>query len=285
MVVVIAVDEGRVVALDRATGAQRWQHDASNVHASAFGDDVIAIVTASGTLEVLDAADGTNRWTASVSLVGRLVSARVWVAAGRVVAAWTDHSGSHLRAFDRAAGSPIWADDAPDFASMPAVHDGYVVFAANVRRDGRRHVVAEVRSLAVGDGGTRWSRELRRTRGYWAAVSAASGGSAVAVVDLDGRVTALDARTGTVRWRRATGRRQYQADPLIVGGVFAMTTYGSGLTALGITDGAVVENDEPGVVQTLVTIEASAAAGDRLYLLVRSGNGDGGVWMLRPAAA
>lgn len=282
---VVASNRARLVALNRRSGAWRWEHPSTEVRASAIGDGFVATIAATGGLELLDATSGATRWSGDVGVVGDLVKARVWLVAGRVVAAWADDVGSHLRGVDQASGAPVWADDAPHFASMPAVRNGEsVVFAANERRDQRKRVVARVRSLSVIDGVERWSREIRGRWGYWAAVDTAESGWNVAVVDLDGRVTMFDGRTGTVRWRRATHRRQYEASPKILGGAFVLTTYGTGLTALGVTRGSVVDNDEPGVVQTLVTIEASAAVGDRLYLLIRYRRGDGGVWMLHPEA-
>src|SRR5205085_5579083 len=175
-------------------------------------------------------------------------------------------------------GAPTWRNDAPHFGSAPTLTDEAVVFAANLRKE-RGAIVARVRSLSVLDGSQRWARDVRGRSPYVTSVATAADERGVAVVDLDGRVTMLDARRGRLRWRRATDRRQYEAIPVVVGGTFVLPTYGTGLTALGVRRGDVVENDEPGVVQTQVTIEATAAAGDRLYVLVQYGNGDGGVWM------
>jgi len=64
--------------------------------------------------------------------------------------------------------------------------------------------------------------------------------------------------------------------------VVAITTYGTGLTALVRSDGSSVVNSIPGPVQYAFTIEASAAAGGRLYLLVQGHDGRAQVWALGP---
>jgi outer membrane protein assembly factor BamB len=281
---VVVVAGASLEAVDRTSGQRLWVLARPEVNATAVDDGAVAALLADGELDVVDAHTGAARWTARIPVVGNLMRPRLWVGSNRVVATWGDtHTGSHVRVYDESTGVVVWSDDALHFSSAPVVSDdGFMTFAVNDRQDRRKRVVSRVRRLAIVDGSERWSTELRGRQSYWAEIDAAADRESVAVVDLDGRVTLLDASTGRVRWRRSTGRRQFSARPLIIGRAFVLPTYGTGLTALGVARGDEVHNDEPGVVQTAVTIEAAAVADGRLYLLAASGRGAGSVWMLRP---
>jgi len=70
-----------------------------------------------------------------------------------------------------------------------------------------------------------------------------------------------------------------------LGSVVAMATYGTGLTVLSAADGRAVAAEGVEDDQIAMTIEATAAAADRLYLLVHWPWGDPEVWMLRAGPA
>jgi outer membrane protein assembly factor BamB len=288
--VVIPVDRDRLVALDRVTGAHRWEHEAPGADTVAVGTDVsgrtvVALVTTSGVLDVLDGATGTSTWSVQLEFDERVVEIRPFVSRDRVLAAWADRHGSHVRAFAAQDGVAAWSDDAPGFASMPIVEEASAYSAVNERLDRDKRVVARVQSVDVSDGTERWSRRLRTRFGFWAAVGTAASDEAVAVVDLNGRVTMLEAATGKVRWRTATQRRQFEATPYVVDDVFAMPTYGTGLAVLSAADGRAVATEHPGSVETAMTIAASTAVADRLYLALAWSWGDAEVWMLQAGPA
>jgi outer membrane protein assembly factor BamB len=287
--VVLSVDRSRFVALDRVTGAHRWTYDAPDARGSSIGTGpdgpIVATVTIGGSVAVLEGSTGVPRWDVDVSVADGAVAFRSFVSAERVLVAWADTAGSHVRAFVAGDGALAWSRDAPNFASMPVVDGDSVFFAENERRDQADRFVSRVRSLSVIDGTERWSSGLRSRWPFWAALATAASEEFVAVVDLNGRITVLDTTTGQERWHVPTRLRQYEGAAHIVNGVFAMPTYGTGLTVLSAGDGSAVEVDDVGEVQTGMTIAGTAAVGDRLYLLVGWSWGDAEVWMLQAGPA
>lgn len=288
-VVALSVGGDAVVALDRATGSRRWAVAVADIETLAIGTadnrERVVVVTRTGVLTVLDAANGVASWGAPFGANGEVVRARAFVSAGRVLLAWTDQAGAHVRAFSTTDGTPVWGDDAPNLFSMPVVDAGRLFFAANERLDRKKRVIARVRSLAVTDGTELWSRAVRGRFGYWSGTLTAANEEVVSLVDLNGRVTVLDATTGDVWWRRATGQRQLEAEPHVLGTVVAMSTYGTGVTALTAAEGVVVTPEDVEEGSTAMTIQATGAAGDRLYLLVEWPWGDPEVWMLQAGPA
>ena len=286
--VVVPVNYETFVALDRATGAPRWTHRAPRAHEASIGVDasahlIVATISSTGRLELLDGSTGAVRWSAVLPPDDDTFAQRSWIVASRVVAAWGGASALHIRAFDAVDGRLVWSRDAAKTSTLPAVNSSSVVLAENTKFIGKRRVIARVRSLDVNTGTERWSRRVRGP--FWPHFETAADDVDVAVVGEEGRVTLLDAATGRVRWRQATKRLQLEVSPRLFGEVVAITTYGTGLAALARADGSLLANSQPGPVQYSVTIEASAAAGDRLYLLVQGSEGQAQVWALGPLVA
>lgn len=286
--VVVPSDYESFVALDRATGARRWVHPAqhaqwANIGIDATGHPIVTALTALGRLDVLDGLTGALRWTVALPFDHNTLTARAWVVEGRVVVAWGSVYNLKVRAFDAGDGRLMWTADAPISATLPAVNADSVVFAENVKRVGKYGMISRVRSIDAATGATRWSRRVHGA--FWPRFDVAADAAGVAVVDARGTITLLDANTGRIRWRRATKRRQLEVSPRLLGQVVAITTYGTGLQALSRSDGSALANAMPGPVQYSATIEASAVAGDRLYLVVQSYDGQAQVWALSPVFA
>lgn len=278
--VVVTVDPGRVVAMDRSTGETRWTGAVREAALVAMDDGSApscAVLGFDGTLAVLDGRDGSIRWGITLAFGEQAVPVRVDVASHRVVATWADAGGSHVRVLDVDTGKQLWGVDAPDFTAIPATTPHAVVLAENVT-DGRRVLAVRVRRLDLTTGVQRWAARLPGAV-MPDDLMAADGNGAVGV-DLRGTLTALDLDTGATRWQRRTRRPQLVAAPLLVGDAVAMLTYGTGLVVLDRADGSLRPNDTPGAVQTRVTLEAAASGGGRLYLLARRSRGAGEVWML-----
>jgi outer membrane protein assembly factor BamB len=283
--VVVPVNDEAFVALERSTGARRWTRSVPQARVAGIGRDaagasIVATMTATGQLDLLDGATGMVRWTSMLPVRSDAFAERVWLTQGRVIAAWGGVRDMLVAARDVHDGRTIWAEAAANTATLPAVSSDSVVFAENVKFIGKHRVIGRVRSLDVVSGVERWHRRVRGP--FWPHFETAADAAGVVIVDDKGRITLLDARTGRVRWQQATKRRQLEVSPRLLDDVVAITTYGTGLTALVRSDGSSVVNSIPGQVQYAFTIEASAAAGDRLYLLVQGHDGRAEVWALGP---
>ena len=114
---------GRVYALDRKTGKQKWSYDTGTsgqlgIQSSATltADGRLVVGDSAGTVHCLDAKRGRLLWTASVG-DAVLDSAHVWasptVANGRVFVGRSSHNDQpctrgHLYAFDLDTGAELW---------------------------------------------------------------------------------------------------------------------------------------------------------------------------------
>lgn len=279
-VAVVPVTPGRVVAVGRNRGEVRWStaiQDPVAVDVDPDHGSVVAVLTFGGVLDLLDSADGSARWSTQLAFGERAGPVSVGVRSSRVVVAWGDIGGSHLQVFDAVSGRELWSAVAPLFSGTPAVTSDSVVVSENLEVEGR-HVKARVLRLDLATGAQVWAHSLDGP--FLPHLRVAADHDIAAVVNVPGTLSALDLKTGSLRWRQRTRRKQYAAAPMLVGDVIAMPTYGTGLVAVAVADGTSVRNDAPGPVQTAVTFEGSAATGQHLYLLGGRSRGEGEVWML-----
>jgi outer membrane protein assembly factor BamB len=289
-VVIVAVERG-FAALERTSGQIRWRRAMTSAHSAAIGSvegaTAVALLDDTGLLDVVDGRTGADLWSIRTMLESRMLAPRAGFVEDVVVLSWTDGTGTHLRGYPASGGTPIWEHDSPALATIPVIDSaGSVLFAENLRiGKGERYVSAQLVSISARDGRQQWATRLRSRTGFSPLVTTALGDGGVAFVDAAGRVVVSDRATGDIRWKWKTQRPQLEATPYVVGDLFAMTTYGTGALVAGMADGLPVEVDgvEPG--QTVMTIQASAAAGEHLYLLVDWSWGDPEIWMLEPELA
>lgn len=274
-----------VLALERSTGRTRWEAPVAEpkavaIGAMADGSKVVGVVERSGIVTVLQADDGAIITQITLGF-GRLIGApHLWIRDGRIVVAWAQRDAAEIRVLDGRTGEIQWAWSAPGLGAAPALDLDRLIVVENTVVE-REVVRAEIRALDLATGAVLWSRPVRG--GFLPTISVAISGGRAVVVDLDGRFTAVDARTGELVWHRRTRLVQLEAEPLLTPAVAAVTTYGTGLVAVSARTGAPIRNDNPGPVQTVVTIEDSTAAAGSLLLLVRHRAGEGEIWWLRPS--
>ncbi len=215
--------EGRLVALDRATGREGWQLEVGDVAAAPLeADERLYVVTATG---LVAAVSPTGREVWRTELETNLVAPPARVGGALLVAA----ADGTLFALDPASGAveeranpdagPIWGAPAllDDDHAVYATLDGQVFavtedlavearrsfpsrFFAGPRRDGDTLILA-------GHEGTIWSygwedSEIRWQREVPGAVRAAPaiGPRAISVGDLGGTLYQLDRSTGEILW-------------------------------------------------------------------------------------
>lgn len=142
---VLAAVRGGVVALDPATGDQRWSFQCRRESGLTVADGTVYLVGVDGdrpTLYALAVADGTMRWATAID-----------AAAYRPTPAVADGSvyvgGDALQALDAATGDELWRGDYPVSAAPTAVDDSVVAVSETV-----------VRVAEAADGAERWSADL-----------------------------------------------------------------------------------------------------------------------------
>jgi len=290
--VVVPIDEARVVAIDRASGARRWEIEMPGIRATALGSgaggsSLVGATDGAGGLRVLDATTGALRWEAVLGDFPPEAPPlpRLWFRRGLLVVAWFGDEGSHVAAFDASSGAPAWQHDASGYSTIPAVTSESVSLVENLAIDARDVISADVRALEVETGAQRWSRTLRSRGAFFPELAGAAGDGRVVVLDHRGTVRAFDEATGAEQWRRATGHLQVAAEPHAVGAVLALPVLGSRLLGISMATGAEAHVDALGAGQAAVTIEGVATAGPRLYVLVaHDSSGEGEVWAFDAAS-
>jgi hypothetical protein len=183
--VLVATDDGRLVAVDPTNGSIRWDlalHGPVRADLVAIDDERVLVVTENGTVTAVDAAAGRELWH---TRVGRGVVASPAVAFGDAVVVAEDGTATRLRCTD---GRVLWAADG--FANLtltPAVLPDSVLLA-----DGR--------DLHVLSGATGQRRRTLRTAADLRTPIRLAG-DVVLVGDADGVVTAYDRQDLEPRFR------------------------------------------------------------------------------------
>jgi len=202
-IVYLGSDDGKVYALDAATGHFRWSRTAGSLVDSSPAVAGGVVYVGSGLdneMYALDAATGHLRWSYPT---GGTVDARPALAGGVVYVGSDD---GKVYALDAATGQFHWSYDTGNAVEpKPTVADGVVYVGGN---DGK------VYALDAATGHFRWSYPTRNTVNSSPTVA----GGVVYVGSDDGKVYALDAATGHFRWSYPTGG-PVDSTPAVTGGV------------------------------------------------------------------
>lgn len=237
-VVYARANDAQVVAVDAATGRERWRSGGSTSEvggteiqadsALAVADGVVYSASA-GLLRSLDAATGRERWRAPLDggLPGTpvIVAETVHLVAGD--GSWEIGQGDvRIVAFDTASGAVRWSETLS--TSRPPVPapaaDSDRVYLANVGSDGH------VRALDLDTGAEVW----RFVAPFAVVASPTLVDDILYLTSLDGRLYALDAGTGRPRWDVGIGREaKLLASPVVVGGAAYVVDARGTLHALG----------------------------------------------------
>jgi outer membrane protein assembly factor BamB len=271
--VVVGASHGDIVALDATTGAKKWQTKINSevLAQPAIDHDLVLIRTVDGRITALHVNDGKRMWSAEqqvprLSLRGTSAPAFAGDAAvsgfdnGRVMALALNNgdtlwdvtvappSGrselerlvdidSAIRVVDKDvyavtfqgkvaridldSGQLQWERDVSSYSGLATDEDGLYVSTAEgaVLKIGRR------------TGVELWKQEVLSHRRLSPPTVL---GSLVAVADLDGFVHFLDASTGELAARIASGGGYVSADPIVVGDTLVVMNDSGKITALRV---------------------------------------------------
>jgi outer membrane protein assembly factor BamB len=189
---------GVTVALDPATGSEKWRNDLQMPlrGAPAFADDKVYVITQDNQLVALSADKGVQLWdaVAIVENAGLLGAAAPAISGDTMV---IGYSSGELNAIKTDTGQVAWQDNLARTARMTAL--------ASLTDIDASPVIDRDRVFAVGHGGRMvaldlatgervWERNIGGVSTPWVA------GDFVFVVTVDSELVALTRRDGKIRW-------------------------------------------------------------------------------------
>ncbi|MBI2863440.1 MAG: PQQ-binding-like beta-propeller repeat protein [Chloroflexi bacterium] len=299
-VVYAGSEDGKVYALDAATGALRWTYSTGGAVQSspAVVGGVVYVGANDGKLYSLDAASGALKWSyaagaqivdSSPAVSGSTVYFGGWdgkvyaldastgqlkwiFTTGQVyfsspaVADGVVYIGSHgdgkVYALDALTGALKWAyATGSTVASSPAVANG-VIYVGSGTVNGKLH------ALVAATGAASWTRPF--TDSVDSSPAVANGMVYVGKSVASSSVYALDASTGEIRWSSPTGVESYFSSPAVANGVVYMSSWGGKLSALDASNGALRWSYSTGSGSN----SSPAVANGMMYV----GSGDGKVY-------
>jgi outer membrane protein assembly factor BamB len=198
--VVVHTVDGNIIALDAATGVQRWRHNESVSTLSLRGsgnpvivDDVVLCGTANGKVVAIALADGQLRWQASVAIprgrseLERMVDVDADLAVADGVVYAVSYQGT-LAAMTLTGGQLIWTREIAS-ASGISVDDEMLYVSDS---DG------DVWALSRRGGGTMWKQSILHQRALTAPVQQ---GNYIIVGDYEGYLHWLNKEDGQLAGR------------------------------------------------------------------------------------
>ncbi len=283
--VYVADGTGSVLAIDLATGAQRWRSTTTidGATSSVVGDGAIYVGTGDGQIEGLEIGSGVERWRTTASLDRQPVGAPAY-ADGIVYAGTTEG----LVALRSSTGDLLWRVDlGGDPFGTVVVANGiaYVGPGAGVTTGRLRAVdaktghllwqidepltspsVAGSLAVSVGSNGVVSARDTATGHERWRfqdsginRAPAIANGVVYVPADTEHRIYALDATTGNVLWQLPVDGDQTCCIAVARGLVFAGTMSGS-VYAIGGDGAALVAHPQPSVSTTPSATAAPTAS-------------------------
>jgi outer membrane protein assembly factor BamB len=282
---VVTVGGNRVVALDSATGRERWRTDVTRVtHYEPALDGHTVLVSADDRFIALERASGERRWEAPV---GEHAGGAVLTHAGSEPIALVTTESGLVAGLDGRTGQARWSAQMPgDIWTAPAATAAEAVGAV-LSAGAEGGTVNRLRVLDLATGAVRWesgveagatapvihdglvvlgegngnfaarvvARDLASGAERWSVPAPASfesgvtpgaGGGDVVVSDHFGTVTLVDVRAGKRQWQTAI-REPILETRLVVGpDTVVIRTYGGKVVVLDRDSGRVVRRVDPG---------------------------------------
>jgi outer membrane protein assembly factor BamB len=244
---------GGLVALDAASGAERWR--AAGVRPAAGGCAPVAggvvYVGGSGGVHALDAATGRERWRFPPDEARFLVASSPVAAGGAIYvgvfeprqdpALEAEHEGA-VYALDAAGGAVRWRSSTGALAAQEVAVAGGTVYVGTIDIQGRASDRGALVALEAATGRQRWrfgpgDRAGLGPPAVAGGVVYVGGGAAPDLAEGRGLLYALDAATGAERWRADLAPR-WSARPAVVDGMLYAGAGDGAVHALDAATGA-----------------------------------------------
>ncbi|RDZ48194.1 hypothetical protein C5B86_03835 [Haloferax sp. Atlit-19N] len=237
--VYVGLTSGSVLAVDAATGEERWsvETDDAVVSSPTVANGTVyvgsrASISFDDSLYALDAATGSTQWAFSTDNDGVVSSPTI--VNGTVYVGSQSLWGPGLHALDAATGAERWARDIGPIDGSPTVADD-VLYAET----GDQSVAA----VNATTGETHWATDV----GSPVSSSPTLAGETVYVGTIDNTLTAIDAETGAIRWSFETSLRgDVESSPTVVDGTVYVGTNNNSLYAVDAATGQAEWNVETG---------------------------------------
>jgi outer membrane protein assembly factor BamB len=261
--VVVGSLEGDVIALDAATGAEKWKAEVANevLVAPAVGNGMVFVHSNDGRVTALDAASGERRWFYSADVPALTVRGNGAMTVGPGLVFVGNDNGT-VTALSMSDGGVLWTTPVaqPDGRSElermadvdgPPVLDNTTLYATSYKN----HTVA----IDGPSGQLMWDRENGGPRGLGVS------NSAVVVTDPTGKVWGLDKNSGGSLWQqdglayRNTSAPAVQGDYAVVGdleGVVHWLRLSDGAFAARATLGGAISG-QPAVADGIVVVQTT----------------------------
>lgn len=236
--VLVGTSDAELLALDKSSGDERWRIRVSSevLSVPAAALDTVVVHTTDGKLLGLDAATGAERWRYEREVpVLTLRGSSSPVIDGEIV--YCGLAGGKLLALNISNGNPIWESmvtvpsGRSELERLADIDGDPVLYGAAVYVATYQGAVAAIAGLS---GNTLWTRELSSYTGLaadWRQVYAS---------DDTGTVWALDADTGSARWRQESLRNRKLSSPAVVGDYVVVGDFDGYLHWMSIDDGSFV---------------------------------------------
>jgi outer membrane protein assembly factor BamB len=264
--VVIGSSDGDIVALEAATGAQRWRKSVNSevLARPLIANDVVIVRTVDGHIEAMSIADGEKRW-AFDEAVPRLTlrgNAPPVLAGEKIIAGFDD---GKVIALDVRNGDALWDTivNAPKGRTelerlsdidSPAYVIGDAVFVVGFQ--------GRVAMLALDSGQVWWARDASSYRGF------TTDADNLYLTNADSVVVAMKRADGSVLWEQAGLRKRGLTAPAIDGESLLVGDYEGYLHWLDKATGEIVARAKTDGER--ITNSAVADAG-RVFIQTDSG--------------
>lgn len=277
---VVADGGNRVVALDTATGRERWHADvaqATRYEPAIDGETVL--VSAGDRFVAFERVSGARRWETSV---GDRAGGGVLTRAGSAAVALVTTERGGVAAIDGRSGQVRWSLQVPgDIWAAPAAHAGVgvgaVLWAGDEQRlrvfdlltgavrwettvapgasapaiqdrivvlgEGDGNDTARVVARDLTSGAERWS--VPAPASFESGVTPGAAGGDVAVCDHFGTVTVVDGRRGAARWQTALRVPILDSRVVLTRRAVVIRTHGGKIVVLDRASGRVVRRVDP----------------------------------------